>query len=403
MIVCSVYCGLLIYRYSLNESSTQISINKRSHIANPDITICLDAQDGGIFTRLDESANASSVKCTQGKVNSVQCSMYKMLNGVENKTNDSFPKQGFHEAILPSYQYLHYLNLRYFGSTKAEKTTGHEIPVQDSYLDPNDQCFTFKSGSNKSEGLDLAIFGFDIPNLQKIQKRVLNVKKEPSLMVLLHHSGQLIRGSGQIRYYAYMGTLTQIIEDIDKTNMVEIKIQALKLIRDRPDGKRKCSMHTNKNQDSRWMQAVTDITGCVPSYWTTLVSYDYLPNCSLSKDLKKASEYHMRPTKGHGGSRALSMNKNEDEIFNAHRPPCHEMHISSTHVQYKSSAKKGEFQIKISFMSDQYEDINNVRGYELTSLLAEIGGYIGVFLGFSILQGFDNFIALLKWYKGRYK
>ena len=77
--------------------------------------------------------------------------------------------------------------------------------------------------------------------------------------------------------------------------------------------------------------------------------------------------------------------------------------MTVTFAGFDSTADDGnenETYVKF-YMKQQIQVKTSHFSYTKVSFLAEIGGYIGVFLEFSILQGFDNFIVLLKWYKGR--
>ena len=51
--------------------------------------------------------------------------------------------------------------------------------------------------------------------------------------------------------------------------------------------------------------------------------------------------------------------------------------------------------IDLKFVTNRYEDVINVRAYEASSLFGEMGGYIGVFLGFSILDWLYGIIKML--------
>ena len=43
--------------------------------------------------------------------------------------------------------------------------------------------------------------------------------------------------------------------------------------------------------------------------------------------------------------------------------------------------------IRFEFATDTYEEVLEVRAYEYINLFAEMGGYIGLFTGWAVLQG----------------
>ena len=47
---------------------------------------------------------------------------------------------------------------------------------------------------------------------------------------------------------------------------------------------------------------------------------------------------------------------------------------------------KSRLSISISYLAEKYQEITNVRDFDLETLGSGIGGYIGIFLGYSLLQ-----------------
>ena len=52
--------------------------------------------------------------------------------------------------------------------------------------------------------------------------------------------------------------------------------------------------------------------------------------------------------------------------------------------------------IKIRIQEELYQEILNTRGFGMADLWASIGGYVGVFCGFSIHQAATSSISYLK-------
>ena len=45
--------------------------------------------------------------------------------------------------------------------------------------------------------------------------------------------------------------------------------------------------------------------------------------------------------------------------------------------------------ISLTYSSKEYQEIINVRGFDFDSMFSGIGGFVGIFLGYSILQVAD--------------
>ena len=83
-------------------------------------------------------------------------------------------------------------------------------------------------------------------------------------------------------------------------------------------------------------------------------------------------------------------------------PPCDQMEVISTVNTYKqiltnNEKIKNELRIDFNFLTKKYEEVQNLREYGMDSLWAEVGGYIGIFLGYSLLQVVEVLLVFPKW------
>ena len=71
-------------------------------------------------------------------------------------------------------------------------------------------------------------------------------------------------------------------------------------------------------------------------------------------------------------------------------PPCEAMTITSTVGHSKSKPETGYdrtyLQINLHYDTGTYKVIKNSKSFNLESLWSQIGGFIGIFLGYSLLQ-----------------
>lgn len=361
LVACSIgsifHCSCLITQYLSNESSTQLSIKKLNNsfkIAQPAITTCLHVGKIGISSHTDP---------------------FSM------KKDEKVERFDFQRKFLPNYRYLE--NVVMIDYVDIKEFKGEEMPIFDVYRDSNDKCFTIDF-SNSTGAMHLVMFGFKTDTLKELE----------GLRIFLHHQGQLITGSSQLQYVAYELNVKPFLKSRSKVNNGEIQIKHIKLIRNRADGKFKCNSNL-ENEDAEWMRAVTKLVGCVPPYWVNLT---YFGNQSLCKSYSKLDELRRYNLIPNGSPWDDFMNrKRNKEIFETYEPPCHQMEITSTFsekVEEKTPA--GLFAIKVVFSTDTYEDVNNVRYYTAASLFAEIGGYVGIFMGISIFQSLMSTLDVCK-------
>merc|ERR1712141_713416 len=75
-------------------------------------------------------------------------------------------------------------------------------------------------------------------------------------------------------------------------------------------------------------------------------------------------------------------------ILAKYRQPCRQMRIqaNANSDQYK---KEDILKLKLRLSSNYFEEVKNVRKFGKDGLWANIGGYVGMILGFSFLQLID--------------
>ena len=85
---------------------------------------------------------------------------------------------------------------------------------------------------------------------------------------------------------------------------------------------------------------------------------------------------------------------NYQTILDNYLPPCNEMSIVPT-LSIKGATSKGNG-VEIWYMDKRYEEATNRRDFGFEMFWSSIGGFTGIFLGFSLLQIPDlvvNFIS----------
>ena len=144
-------------------------------------------------------------------------------------------------------------------------------------------------------------------------------------------------------------------------------------MRMRPNAKQKCNP-IDQSDDIHWMKHVVEHIGCIPQYWTRFVQRPLLSECNSKSQYYEASRY--LPMTNRTGA---------NMIFSMYKRPCNKMKIT-TGVKFLNFYREDVLKVDFRYLSNEYEEIKNVRDIGLENLVANIGGYVGMLLGVSLLQ-----------------
>ena len=115
--------------------------------------------------------------------------------------------------------------------------------------------------------------------------------------------------------------------------------------------------------------------GCIPSYWKSLVRRDLsLPDCISTHQLKQI--YDVIQFRDAGSSKLMSIND----------PPCDTMTIQMSDVLNDYDLSSRYLKLKFQYSEEMYQEITNKQDFGFESFGSYVGGFIGIFLGYSLLQ-----------------
>ena len=203
----------------------------------------------------------------------------------------------------------------------------------------------------------------------------LNYLKETkiSIHVYLHHTGQLTRALGK-PYFKMYGM------ELDNSNSrITLKLSHVSVLRKRENSKVPCDKNL-KNDDQRFRDEVIKQVGCVPNYWKTLVTdNNNLKTCMTSYEMAEIFHYL----------------KNKDEIMSLYDQPCNYMKVSVGALQQPYYFYY--ILMELAYMDESYQEFINAREFGLESFWAGVGGFVGMFLGYSFLQIPDTLGKVWAW------
>ena len=84
--------------------------------------------------------------------------------------------------------------------------------------------------------------------------------------------------------------------------------------------------------------------------------------------------------------------KNLSGVFETYHKPCDEMtnrfHLNQLPREFGRSE---DMYFKLTYTRDQYEEVVNSRALEFIAWFANVGEFIGIFLGYNFLQAINSF------------
>ena len=353
-------------RYFKNEDMSTISyrqFNKEAEDIYPDITFCIEK--GHLKHSIEEFQVSSDTfsDIMKGNVpfNIDDQNISKRIAGLNTDLYFiDLPE------ILISFEFTTSKNTTSYSMTKdlsKEQKRKIDAFFKTTYVDPRTKCFTRNS---------LVERGKDIVRKEdKIGLTFYQRMDFSKLKIFLHHPGQFLRN-----------IKSPIIELRSKRD--EYPKQAVLLLSDvvtfksRNKPNEPCNDKNADDGETFRTKVIQDVN-CRPSYWNSLAihsEYDKanIPLCTTSDELRKVY--------GHI--------KNLFNILLSAQLPCTEMFISthsrSIPTESEMEAGNGEIHILIRYTTSRYQQITNSRDFDFDSMFSAIGGFVGIFLGYSLLQ-----------------
>ena len=274
----------------------------------------------------------------------------------------------------------------YYGDRRKNQWTT-QLPFYVGYQTPDSICFTRNpydpTGSIRLYD-HLSINGFIFDN---------KMYEDTEIQLFVHYPQQLVRKLNN-------PVFSSSFSDYRTNKLLEVELSQETLLRKRPDSNVQCNENI-LDHDIYLQEEVSKKFGCIPPYWkkSRLINLE-LQNCGSQQTLNMIHNYLLNKT----------MWKSFDE-------PCLEMFNSVIYnwiptnnkdlgrmtvkkpVQesdpYVDFEKEYNWEIrytinlvmiKIVYRDRQYAEIRYSRGFGFESFFSGIGGFVGIFLGFSIMQ-----------------
>ena len=360
------YMGLTqVLRYFDNEDASSINyktFNETPLDIYPTFSICLHATDQYPLHHFLRNEIKDKTGVSVGKFDQI---LKGIADEIDEESVPNILNMEYEQFNLDLATFLNAVGLE----EQDEKWEHHNDTRQffRSYTDPYNVCFSLKSSNHigvfrKRDWVSL--------KREKLEEsRVL-------IQAYVHYPGRLTREIGRPNFELDPDHLD---DDHTKTTL---QLNRLSILRKRPDANKPCNPEP-ENDDNNFRMFVANKKGCIPLYWQNgLHSNDSLRRCTKSSEMKEIYEEI----------------KNKEKVFNKYDQPCDYMEVSLGATQHSSSYENVVL-LELQYMKQNYQEIVNIRDFEFESFWSSVGGFVGIFLGYSLLRVPDLMEALFEWWQ----
>ena len=392
-VLCILFAGYMILmqviRYFQNLDTPKISFkefNESEDDRYPDITVCFHG-----YPYPSQMYRVGSLK----KMGPLNAKEYQQLLGgntnvwKENFDTANITEMDFDRAMIGGKDKDKFFIPDYFlAYTNGSKAWRRDF-VEKTYQIPGKICFT-RQLKKFHKGLFLS--------LERLQVRLSDV----SVSLFVHYPGQVLRTIfGKDRIFKSILSMTKEELDNNKTsNNIEIQLSQMNVVKQRPDGVNPCNPNAYED-DRKFWNAIFRRISCLPPYWKfwkesflqARGNSTIQENCKNEAQFKELRQFTNPDTK-------YDHLATKQSLISSFKPSCNEMGIN---VNIKESGKFNHLEdadpeivtFKFIYMMQKYQEIKNERDFGLEMLWSSIGGFVGMFIGYSMLQVLENGLDLI--------
>ena len=357
---------ILIGRYDENKSSTSIVYKKFAETDQdpyPTFSICLNGDglyryDGRAIYEAYGINSANYEKVLQGQLAftyeyDTARKLYKKTPfPVAYKTNFTYE-----DVIQNHHEISDFFKEAEFRSKNPKTPLPGRSLVDMFYMSfqlPKMRCFTRKWKHNTSlRRIKDALF---------LDTFFLDRKFHTTIKIFVHYPGQLVRS---------LDTPIFTFEISDKTlymDGLQIKVSQSAVWRKRAVKSRTC-LEDIDDYDQYIQEAVSTKIGCVPPFWMNRVNLTlHLEECTSLERFKDLNAAIV----------------DFEDVFDEFQTPCTDMFNS---VVWNSLPLRKKFRyIEINYVDRYFEEIKQIEDFGVQDFISNLGGFIGIFLGYSMMQ-----------------
>lgn len=270
------------------------------------------------------------------------------------------------------------------GKLLTTMTQDFDEVFQLSYQNHEKICFTKKEVEGDQHLIEV--------DLMKISADWLDTH-DSQCLVYIHLKGQFLRSLGKPAATLIGKDLFEEKSDVSLMgrglcgkkpeansvflHTIKSRINSVDVLRKRYDADEKCN-RTLQNDDIQYLEHLIQTIQCIPpfmgDYVNGLVSQTNLPECDKKKLYKLAFNF--------------SVEDSFDAVAKHYLQPCTQMSsVVTTTESQKKSPNTNKPSVALSFEYPvEYRETLNQREYSIYDLWSQIGGVVGIIVGYSLMQ-----------------
>ena len=280
------------------------------------------------------------------------------------------------------------------------------FPFKKVYQDPTKMCFSPILHPRRYRKKDQ--FTLDLNQFETDFFPDGMAGKSPVLSIHVHMKGQFIRSIGKEidsltaqDVTRYCPKLSGDYRDICYGTHLNYDISEVTVIQNRPDANKPCNptLHDEDNEIIEWIVNYRGVN-CIPVFWIGIKNFSSnLLQCSTQ------SQYNT--------IRKLTSNFTSFETFRKrYESPCQEMSIVTNSQRDQGRKEQRKFlegseveklylDFQFRHVNDVYQKITNTREFTVENCWAGVGGFIGIFVGVSLMQVPQILIECYRYFCGK--
>ena len=264
-------------------------------------------------------------------------------------------------------------------SKDSQNTSAFDSHFYLAYQTPDTICFT----RNEVDLLDTIRMNDLITlNSSIIGNHMFNGS---DIQIFIHYPGQLMKSFDKPKYTAKFPYFISSLKGADSTypNVLEFKISQARKLNKRSNSNPPCNKDIPNFDHFLQLQLIRRL-GCVPIYWkSALLNITSFEECKSPATLRNA----------YGNISDVK------SILEMGGQPCDEMILLSIDsVNSNPTTVPKDIAIDFQYTEKMYEEIVYTKAIGFESWLSNVGGFVGIFLGYSMMQIPDALAYILEFF-----
>ena len=241
-----------------------------------------------------------------------------------------------------------------------------EPPFEIGFQTPDLICFTRVSNDQHNS--------VRLHDWFKFHRRTLEHEtfKSAEIKVFIHYPGQLMRSFDNPSFHSKLGEITWWRQYL-------FRISHVTVLRKRPDSNLPCN-HELYNDDEKLKQEIVRRVKCIPLFWNRTLS-------------KKSIEFWQECESSNENDQLRYLIENYKDIQLSYQPPCVSLSVLTTHEKRRPEHQNYTV-VKFEYKDRFYQEIENTRAFSFESFWSAVGGFVGIFIGYSLQQLPDSLMNL---------